>query len=315
MRLFLSYATEHREKAYAICLRLRQAHHQVFFDKDALPVGRAYDDRIRQALSDSDGLIFLISPGSIEPGRYTLTELEFAKKRWENPDGHLLPVLIEPTPHQDIPTYLKSVTILEPKGNVEAETAAAVESALKASTQSDDRVAGIEDRSRRMGSGILSGMGAVLLGVSFYAAFVLPILGPCVVVVDSLNNGQSNAFTEAVQGLGLTPIFNAVRTMGIHPRHYLEGLFGGFGAVVGLVARFHKGSEQMPFWRLFGQGLLLPVFGSLSAVIVCSMLRASGILKIAGQYPNAAEYLLSAMAGFWMVRAVTGWGNLRPTGT
>lgn len=127
MHLFLSYAGEHRATADAIALRLREAGHDVFFDKDDLPPAQSYDDRIRRGLKESDGLVFLISPESVTPGAYTLTELELARDRWKNPAGRVLPVMVVPTPYEDIPEYLKAVTVLEPKGNVVAETAAEVE--------------------------------------------------------------------------------------------------------------------------------------------------------------------------------------------
>jgi hypothetical protein len=125
MHLFLSYAGEHRATADALALRLRQGGHDVFYDRDDLPPGQSFDDRIREALKDCDGLVYLVSPESVAPGAYTLTELEFARERWPNPSGRVLPVMVVPTPYGAIPEYLKAVTVLEPKGNVVAETAAA----------------------------------------------------------------------------------------------------------------------------------------------------------------------------------------------
>lgn len=127
MHLFLSYAGERRATADAIALRLREAGHDVFFDKDDLPPAESYDDRIRRGLKESDGLVFLISPESVTPGAYTLTELELARDRWKSPAGRVLPVMVVPTPYDDIPEYLKAVTVLEAKGNVVAETAAEIE--------------------------------------------------------------------------------------------------------------------------------------------------------------------------------------------
>jgi hypothetical protein len=127
MRLFLSYAGEHRATADALALRLRQARLHVFFDRDDLPPAESYDDRIRRGLEESDGLVFLISPESVREGAYALTELQFARERWPNPSGRVLPVMVAPTPYDDVPEYLKAVTVLEPKGNVVAETAAKVE--------------------------------------------------------------------------------------------------------------------------------------------------------------------------------------------
>jgi len=123
MRLFLSYARKHQATADALALRLRQAGHEVFFDKDDLQPGESYDERIRQRLNDSDGLVFLVSPESVRHGAYALTELRFARERWKNPSGRVLPVMVEPTPYSDIPEYLKAVTIFEPVGNLVAEAA------------------------------------------------------------------------------------------------------------------------------------------------------------------------------------------------
>jgi hypothetical protein len=66
--------------------------------------------------------------------RYTLTELEFARHKWPNPNAHVLPVMARITPLEQVPVYLKAVTILEPVGNVTAETSAAVDAMRVAST-------------------------------------------------------------------------------------------------------------------------------------------------------------------------------------
>ena len=114
MRIFLSYAGVHRSIADAIVLRLRQAGHSVFFDLDALPLAESYDERIRRAIDASDALVFLVSPESVTPGAYALTELEFARRRWEDPSGKVLPVMIADTDYAHIPAYLRAVTVLEP---------------------------------------------------------------------------------------------------------------------------------------------------------------------------------------------------------
>jgi tetratricopeptide (TPR) repeat protein len=76
---------------------------------------------------DSDIFIFLISSDSVAEGRYTLTELTFARHKWPDPNGRVLPVMGRNTPFEQIPSYLKAVTVLEPVGNITAETSAAVE--------------------------------------------------------------------------------------------------------------------------------------------------------------------------------------------
>lgn len=127
MKLFLSYASENGPVAEEISLALAGAGHDVFFDKPKLNPGDDYNQRIRDSIAEADGMVFLISPQSIEAGRYTLTELKFARRKWIHPKQRILPVLVKPTPIEKIPVYLKSVTILEPEGNIAAEVVEALE--------------------------------------------------------------------------------------------------------------------------------------------------------------------------------------------
>ena len=126
MRVFLSYASEDRNQAEAIYLSLRGQGHTVFFDRTDLPPGEEYDARIRRGIERSQLLIFLVSPYSLDAGSYTLTELDIAQKTWEHPTGKVLPVVVRPTPLDQIPPYLKSVTLLETEGNVVATVADSV---------------------------------------------------------------------------------------------------------------------------------------------------------------------------------------------
>lgn len=127
MQVFLSYSSEHRETAEPIALALRTRGHEVFFDRDDLPPGHSYDDQIEAAIKRSDVFIFLLSPESISPGRFTLTELKCAQRKWRSPAGRVLPVMIVPTEMKAVPAYLKAVTILEPHGNCAAEVGSAVD--------------------------------------------------------------------------------------------------------------------------------------------------------------------------------------------
>ncbi len=77
-------------------------------------------------------MVFLISPESVTKGRYTLSELAFARTKWPNPSNRVLPVMMARTPLDQVPTYLKAVTILEPQGSAAAETRAAVDRMLEA---------------------------------------------------------------------------------------------------------------------------------------------------------------------------------------
>ncbi len=126
MLIFISYASEDRNTAEAVHMALLGAGHQSFFDKAKLPPGHDYHGRIQAAVNQCDAFVFLISPHSIQPKSYTLTELKLARTRWEHPQGHVLPVMADPVPYERIPNYLTAVTVLEPEGNLAAEVALAV---------------------------------------------------------------------------------------------------------------------------------------------------------------------------------------------
>lgn len=127
MKIFLAYAAEDHPLAEEIQLALTGSGHQVFFDKTSLPAGGDYHARIERAVRDAAIFVFLISDKSIAQGSYALTELRHAREKWPHPREHLVPVLAHPVPIASLPAYLRSVTILEPEGNVAAEVLAAVE--------------------------------------------------------------------------------------------------------------------------------------------------------------------------------------------
>jgi len=126
MRIFLSYASEHRDIADQIQLTLAVGGYSVFFDRDDLPGGGDYDARISAAVAQSDLMLFLVSKASVAKGSYALTELKYARMRWPSPKDRVLPIMIEPVDIASLPPYLKAVTILEPEGSVPAEVRAAV---------------------------------------------------------------------------------------------------------------------------------------------------------------------------------------------
>jgi hypothetical protein len=126
VRIFISFASEQEHLAEPVALALRRRRHSVFFSHDDLPAGGNFDERIERAIAASDLFVFLISPESVAKGRYTLTELSYARMKWPDPTECVLPVMLVETPLEKVPGYLKGVTILEPAGNVAAETAAAI---------------------------------------------------------------------------------------------------------------------------------------------------------------------------------------------
>jgi hypothetical protein len=129
MHIFLSYASEDRPRAEEIALALRNDGHDVFFDRVQLAGGEHYHQVIREQIAATDLFVFLITAHAVQAGGYTLTELRIAQDRWPSPIGHVVPVLLEPTPMADIPAYLRSVTLFEPKGSAAAEIATHIERA------------------------------------------------------------------------------------------------------------------------------------------------------------------------------------------
>lgn len=127
MNIFLSYSSDRRDIAEQVSLALAGSGHKVFFDRDSLPAGDDYHVRIRKGVENSDVFVFLISPRAVAPGSYALTELKYARQKWTDPRRKVLPVMIERTEYQQIPNYLKAVTVLEPEGNTPAEVVAELE--------------------------------------------------------------------------------------------------------------------------------------------------------------------------------------------
>ena len=126
MKLFISYPSDQKDLAERLRLALEAEDHVVFTDRAELKEGEPYHEALREAIEDADALVFLITPRSVAPGSYALTELDIAQRRWRSARGRVLPVLASPTPLDGIPPYLRSVTLLQPKGDLVAETVAAV---------------------------------------------------------------------------------------------------------------------------------------------------------------------------------------------
>jgi nucleoid-associated protein YgaU len=135
LKIFLSYASDHRPTAEDLCCRLQALGHEVFFDREDLPAGRSFDDYIRNAIEESDLFVFLISPESVADGRYSRTELKLASRKWPTPGWHVLPVELVSTPIEDVPAYLRSLTVMQAEGNLVAEVVIEVEDRARAQGQ------------------------------------------------------------------------------------------------------------------------------------------------------------------------------------
>ncbi len=126
MRIFLSYASEDRARIEPIRLALTEQGHDVFYDREDLKPGEAFDSRIRAAIEGCDLFVCFLTPHTIDAGSYTLNELGVAQRMWPHADGRVLPVILADVPRKDIPAYLRSVTCLTPVGNVTASVSDAV---------------------------------------------------------------------------------------------------------------------------------------------------------------------------------------------
>ena len=153
MKVFLSYASEDRALAAAINRALLHQGHDVFFDRDDLPPGEEFHNRIRHGIEQCDLFVFLISEHALDSASYTLSELEIAQKVIARPHGRLLPVRVAPVAFTRLPGFLKSVTVLETSGDITAAVADAVH-----------RIARARQRRSRTRLGI--GIAAVALAVT-----------------------------------------------------------------------------------------------------------------------------------------------------
>ena len=126
MDIFISYSSHDAPLAEQLVYRLRGDGHTVFFDRQSLPPGEAYDKRIRDAIEACDRFVFLVSPASIAPGSYALSELTMASQRWPSPVGHVLPVEVGRIDYDTLPPYLGAVTVFRTGGDLVAELVALI---------------------------------------------------------------------------------------------------------------------------------------------------------------------------------------------
>ena len=65
MRIFLSYASEDRERIEPIRFALAEQGHDIFYDREDLKPGESYDSRIRTAIERTDLFICFLTKGRI----------------------------------------------------------------------------------------------------------------------------------------------------------------------------------------------------------------------------------------------------------
>lgn len=130
--VFLCHASEDKPIVEPIQLALASAGCQVFYDEQSLPPGGDYQARIHAAIMKCDVFVFVASPASLAEGKFTLTELKFARDRWASPVNRVLPVVLSGLKPSDLPQYLRAATVLIVRGNAAAEVRATVETMLRA---------------------------------------------------------------------------------------------------------------------------------------------------------------------------------------
>ncbi|HKI05800.1 MAG TPA: tetratricopeptide repeat protein [Thermoanaerobaculia bacterium] len=157
--IFLCHASEDKAIAEPIQLALASAGCEVFYDEQSLPPGGDYQARIRAAVNNCDLFVFIASSASIVAGKFTLTELKFARERWPSPINRVLPVAIDGLKPRDLPNYLQAATVLTVSGSAAAEVRDAVESMLRELRRK---------RPRRWAAALAIGSVALTLSIAAY---------------------------------------------------------------------------------------------------------------------------------------------------
>jgi len=131
VRIFISYADEDRDVAKRILHSIKGRGHKVFFADAAIHAGSNYEQIIENEIKRSNIFLFLASSASLSEGRFTWTELRIAEDTRPVAENHVLPVILDETKVEELPAYLRSVSVLKPVGDVAAETAIAVQGLSK----------------------------------------------------------------------------------------------------------------------------------------------------------------------------------------
>jgi hypothetical protein len=133
--------------------------HEVFFDRHSLEAASDYNDRIRAKIRSSDRFLFLASRAAIQPGKYTLTEIDLARQAWPSPVGRVISVIVDPDLAPEmLPAYLSSVAPAVVSGSAPAEIVAMFERAGKIKLACWSCLA--------ISAGLLIGLAALLRGIA-----------------------------------------------------------------------------------------------------------------------------------------------------
>lgn len=154
--VFVSYASEHHRIAEHIALAIRELNVDVFLDRDKLQPGHGYHEKIHSEIEKCEVFVFLLSNESIRPDRYTMSELQFAREKWPNPDGHVLTVPIAEYQKTELPPYLGATTFVSTVGNIPTNVRARVKRLIEDHVSSEKRATGLM---RTLGTFLQVGVG------------------------------------------------------------------------------------------------------------------------------------------------------------
>lgn len=181
MKAFISYPSEHRNIAEKIGVRVQQLvvggdPVQIFFDRQNLNPGDGYDQKISDEMDSSDIMIVLVAEETYDHGSYTINEIDLAQKKWPDPSGRILPVLVSNKNVQNKNPYVESVTYLQTRGNLPAQAAAEAKRMLEQIY--DQRESSARERAREKGAGhqllnSLSRLWKSIRGVFYYAVIAV----------------------------------------------------------------------------------------------------------------------------------------------
>lgn len=127
MRIFISFASEQSHLAESIYRKLLAAGYKAFFASSSIRASSGYDARIRKEVGAADRMIFLASPDALAEGKFTHNELDMFSRKWPDPTGRVMTVLLNSASYEDLPPYLGSVTsALSPTGDTSSHVVSTV---------------------------------------------------------------------------------------------------------------------------------------------------------------------------------------------
>jgi hypothetical protein len=119
MKVLVAGPPELRALAERVARGLADAGHHAAADASA--AGGWPRRSLAQPARRPEVVVLLIAPGTLGEDSRSRHHLERAARRWPDPAGRVIPLLIRPTPLDEIPPYLRSVTLIVPAGDPTAD--------------------------------------------------------------------------------------------------------------------------------------------------------------------------------------------------